>query len=248
MPYVNLGLVNEDTMIELVQFFVNNGAQAIEFGFPFSDAIADGPIIQQASKLAIENGFTSEQGFSTIARIRALFPTLPICLMLYANHVHSYGLDNFYVQCKESGVDAVLIPDVPNVEVLPFLESAKSQGIQSVLFATPSCQDKDLEFTARHSEAFVYLVTRTGVTGTNQSPDFQQISLMTQRLKSLSSAPVVCGFGIKQASDLKHAHQSHSQGVIIGSALVETLLPSKASSKPSLAKTQQLFKDITAMI
>ncbi|MCS5708174.1 tryptophan synthase subunit alpha [Candidatus Berkiella cookevillensis] len=244
MPYLSLGLLNEDATIELIQFFVEHGAQAIEFGFPFSDAIADGPIIQQASKLAIENGFSHEQGFSIIARIRSLYPNLPICLMLYANHVYSYSVDNFYAQCKQSGIDAVLIPDIPNVEMMPFLKSAKSYDIQPVLFATPSCAAKELAFTAKHSEGFVYLVTRTGVTGTKQAANFDQMIPMIQQLQSLQSAPIVCGFGIKHASDLHKAQQSNSQGVIIGSALMEALLPTETHPEPSLSVAKNVFKDI----
>lgn len=244
MPYLSLGLLTEDTTIELVQFFVEHGAQAIEFGFPFSDAIADGPIIQHASKLAIQNGFSYEQGFSTISRIRALYPNLPICLMLYANHVYSYGIDNFYAKCKQSGIDAVLIPDIPNIEAMPFLKSAKSHDIQPVLFATPSCDNKDLEFSAKNSEGFVYLVTRTGVTGTKQAANFDQMSPIIQKLKSFQSAPIICGFGIKQASDLHKAQQSNSQGVIIGSALIEPLLPTADHPKSCLNAAKNVFKEI----
>lgn len=244
MPYLSLGLLNEDATIELVQFFIEHGAQAMEFGFPFSDAIADGPIIQHASKLAIENGFSYDQGFSTITRIRDLYPNLPICLMLYANHVYSHGLDNFYRQCKQSGIDAVLIPDIPNIEMMPFLKTAKSYDIHPVLFATPSCTDKELAFTAKHSEGFVYLVTRTGVTGTKQAANFDQILPIIQKLKSFQSAPIICGFGIKQASDLHKAQQNKSQGVIIGSALMEALLPTETHPEPSLSAAKNVFKEI----
>ena len=223
IPYLTLGILSNAQLIDLIGFFIDNGIKSIELGFPFSDAIADGPIIQTATQIALDNNFNPQQGFESIKHIRSQYPDLAISLMLYANSVYAYGLDEFYYQAKLSGIDAILIPDIPNIELKPYIIQAQIFEIQPVLFATPSCKIEDLQFVAKYAQGYVYCVARSGVTGINQSAQFDQIQRITTTLQQYDSAPIVCGFGIKNNQDLQQANKSGCQGAIIGSQLIQHL-------------------------
>lgn len=236
IPFLTLGLLPEHQLFQLVAQFVNQGLTVIEFGFPFSDSIADGPVIQTANQQALLNGFTAQQGFQTICRIKERFPHLNIALMVYTNLVYGIGLDHFYHRAYHAGISAVMIPDVPNIEALPFIQAAKRNHVHPVLFATLSCDDADLAFTATHSEGFIYLISRAGVTGINQSAQFDQLPQIIQQLRPLTDTPIVCGFGIKQQADLHAVEQMGSQGAVIGSALIQAIISRNESKISAILK------------
>lgn len=248
VPFITLGLLDTHELLALMDYFTARGITTIEFGFPFSDSVADGPIIQQANQLALENGFVCQNGFTQIAKIKQEFPTMNIALLLYANLVFAYGLDSFYKAASTAGVSMVLIPDVPNLEAMPYINSAKKHNIQPVLFATLNCSDSDLEFVSKNSEGFVYVISRAGVTGLDKNAQFEQMQPLVQKLYTYKSAPPICGFGIKSQLDIAKAQQCGCQGAIVGSAFMAPLVSAIKQKSNALEAIQDTFEEIACKV
>lgn len=244
IPYITLGLLPESALISLVDFFVKNDVNVIEFGIPFSDPIADGPIIQQASNIALNTGFTLEASFKTIQTIRHRFPKLRICLMLYANSAFSFGLNDFYYHAKVAGVDGILIPDCPSIEAEPFIKIAKQYQIAQILFATAHCPTWELRYIAEQASGFVYCVSRAGVTGISQKLNLNSLSPMIKALKTFDAPPLVCGFGIQSQQDCTKARRLGCQGVIVGSKLLSYLIQLEGSLDEKIDRLKQGFLEL----
>ena len=223
IPFLMLGDPTMERSLDTINAVIKSGADALELGIPFSDPIADGPIVAQASNRARNQGVMPLDCLAMIAQIRQHHPTLPIGLLVYANIVNHLGINRFYALAYKAGVDAVLIPDVPTIEAPPFCQAAKQNHIQPVLIATMNCNDEDLKRVAKLSEGFSYVVTRKGVTGTDKKCEFGDTQVITQKLKDFHAPPAVFGFGIKNAQDVQSAYEHGAVGVIIGSALIESL-------------------------
>ncbi len=225
IPFMMLGFPDGARSLRIIDGLIAGGADAIELGIPFSDPIADGPIIQQAANQARDQGITPMECFKMISKIRESYPQLPIGLLVYANIVNHFGNNSFYLLAYQAGVDAVLIPDIPIHESLPYCQAAKANHIHPVLIATHDCSDNELSQLASLSEGFTYVVTRAGVTGTDKEGEFENSKQVAKRLKQYHAPPCVFGFGIKSAKEVKNAYLHGAQGAIIGSALIEKLQP-----------------------
>ncbi|MBS0288111.1 MAG: tryptophan synthase subunit alpha [Proteobacteria bacterium] len=223
IPFLMLGDPTPTASLTIINSVISQGIDALELGIPFSDPIADGPIIQMAANRARKHNATPAICFEIIQKIRQQHPTLPIGVLVYANLVYHQGISSFYQQAQAAGVDAVLIPDVPTEEASVFCQAAKAHGIHPVLLATIACSDQDLKQLAVQSEGFTYVVTRAGVTGTGKASEFEMAQHIVKRLEKYGAPPAVFGFGIKYAQDIKLAHQHGACGAIIGSALIEAL-------------------------
>lgn len=223
IPFLMLGDPTIERSLDNIDAVIKSGADALELGIPFSDPIADGPIVAQASNRARSQGVMPQDCLDMIAQIRRRHPTLPIGLLVYANIVNHLGINHFYALAYKAGIDAVLIPDVPTIEASPFCQAAKENNIHPILIATMNCTDEDLKRVAKLSDGFSYVVTRKGVTGTDKKCEFENTQVITQKLKDFHAPPAVFGFGIKNAQDVQSAYQHGAVGVIIGSALIESL-------------------------
>lgn len=223
IPFLMLGYPNIELCISIIEEVLKGGADALELGIPFSDPIADGPTIQQAAKIAREQGVTPLDCFQIIHHIRQRHPTLPLGLLVYANLVFHEGLIDFYTKAYQAGIDAVLIPDVPTQEAIPFAQAAKSSHIQPILLATPACRQQDIQQLASLCEGFTYVVTRKGVTGTERQSEFDEAKKIVSMLKSVNAPPAVFGFGLKNSHDIEMAYQQGASGAIIGSALIDAI-------------------------
>lgn len=221
IPFLMLGDPNPTESLRIIEAVIASGIDALELGIPFSDPIADGPIVTQAALRSCQHQLSVDDYFAMIATLRSQHPTLPIGILVYANLVYRYGVDPFYQQAYISGVDAVLIPDLPTLEAMPYLDCARLQGIDPILLATPTCQQADLELVARYTKGFTYLVTRPGVTGVDKACHFAKAKTMVEQLNRLDTPPCVFGFGIKSAKDVAKAYDAGAKGVIIGSALID---------------------------
>lgn len=197
-------------------------ADALELGIPFSDPVADGPTIQAAGVRARQNGIKLKDSLDFLKDIRRKFPDCPIGILVYVNLVFKPGLDFFYKSMAECGVDSVLIADVPLQEADPFRLAAKKYGVQQVFIAPPNASDDKLKKIAKASEGYTYVVTRTGVTGTDQQMGSSNRNILDS-LHSFGSAPPVLGFGISKPKHVQKAAKMGAQGAISGSAVVSII-------------------------
>lgn len=244
IPFLMLGDPTPEESLKIITAVIASGVDAIELGFPFSDPIADGHVVSQAAARACQYQLSTDDCFALIGKIRQQFPALPIGILVYANLVFHYGIEAFYQQANACGIDCVLIPDLPTLEAIPYLQTAKAHGIAGVLLATPACQQPELQMVAKHTAGFTYVVTRPGVTGTDYAVQFERTQIMVKQLEDLQAPPCVFGFGIKNATDVQHAYKCGAQGVIIGSALIAALQALYLQQVPSAREIANLTRSL----
>ncbi|MCS5710875.1 tryptophan synthase subunit alpha [Candidatus Berkiella aquae] len=243
IPFLMLGDPTPELSLRIIDEVIASGIDAIELGIPFSDPIADGPIVSLAANRACQHHLTTHQYLTLISRIREKHPSLPIGILVYANLVFRYEYDTFYRQAKAFGVDGVLIPDLPFIEAMPYLQSAKQHAIDAIMLATPACPPSSLKHVAEYGSGFTYLVTRPGVTGVERESQFEMTQQKVQQLDTLNAPPCVFGFGIKNALDVARAYQAGAKGVIIGSALIDAIQKQLLTRNPGSISdlTRSLF-------
>jgi tryptophan synthase alpha chain len=196
------------------------GADVLELGVPFSDPLADGPVIQRSSQRALERGVTLGSVLESVRAIRAT-SSLPLLLFTYFNPLLQYGLTRLANDARNAGADGVLVTDLPPEEADEWLEAARPAGLDTVFLAAPTSPPERLRKVAEASRGFVYAVSRTGVTGERQALSDEARPLL-QRLRALTREPVVLGFGIAAPEQAREAAQV-ADGVVVGSALVRFL-------------------------
>ncbi|CAH8187321.1 tryptophan synthase subunit alpha [Vibrio aestuarianus] len=222
VPFVTIGDPNPELSLQIMQTLVDAGADALELGMPFSDPQADGPTIQGANIRALEANTTPDICFDLIRKIREQHPDLPIGLLMYANLVYSRGIDNFYQRCQSAGVDSVLIADVPTNESRDFVAAAEKYGIHPIFIAPPTASDETLESVAKLSGGYTYLLSRSGVTGTETKANMPVHALL-DRLNQFDAPPALLGFGISEPAQVKQAIEAGAAGAISGSAVVKII-------------------------
>ena len=199
---------------------VEGGADMIEVGIPFSDPVADGPVIQAAAKRALEAGVRVADCFNLIAEFRLRHRLLPVGILTYANLVVARGREHFFARAAEAGADSLLVADLPAAEAGPWVREMDSAGIEPVLIAAANTPPKALWDVARMSRAYTYCVTRAGVTGGDGQPEFDRD--LVARLARVGAPPPVFGFGIATPDHVRAALATGAAGVISGSAIVDT--------------------------
>ena len=222
IPFLLLGDPSTEHSLQLIDTLVKSGADALELGFAFSDPVADGPVIQQASLRPLANGFTVLDGLKLIKKVRETYPNLPIGLLTYANLIFAQGIDNFYALAKSHGLDSVLIADCPVQESELFASAARKYAIEMVFIAPPDADPETLQMIASKSQGYTYVLSRKGITGTEVAAS-QASSGFIQALKDLGSAPLVQGFGISEPNHVYQAAAAGVDGIITGSAIVKLI-------------------------
>ena len=222
VPFVTLCDPNFDLSLKIIRCLIESGADALELGIPFSDPIADGPVIQKASIRALAAGATTGKCFELLKTIREEYPEIPIGLLLYSNLVVANGIGNFYQAAKNAGVDSVLIADVPIIESAPFIAEAKKHAIQPIFIATPNAPQNVLKQVAELGQGYTYLLSRAGVTGTDVKAEMPIENILTS-LNSFNAPPSLLGFGISGVEQVKEAISLGVDGVISGSAVVKII-------------------------
>lgn len=222
IPFVTLGDPDLKLSEQIIETLIKNGADALELGLPFSDPVADGPVIQRASQRALAQNIRISDCFELLQRVRASFPDIPIGLLLYGNLVTAQGIEHFYQRCADVGVDSVLIADVPIRESRPFREAADTAGIAQVFIAPPDARTLTIQDVARHSQGYIYLLSRAGVTGSDQQAT-APVSGLIEALNRAGGAPAIAGFGISQPDHIQQALQAGAAGAISGSAVVKRI-------------------------
>jgi tryptophan synthase alpha chain len=217
--FLMLGDPDPATSLDLLDAMVAGGADMIEVGIPFSDPIADGPVIQAAAVRALDAGVTPSVCFELLAAFRARHPRIPVGLLTYANLVLARGREAFYRRCAAAGVDSVLVADVPAAEAEPFVGAARDHGVAPVLIAAGNTPADTLKRIAELCEGYVYCVSRAGVTGADRAMDAGHDRLI-DALAAAGAPPPVLGFGISRPEHVHAALGAGAAGVISGSAIV----------------------------
>ena len=219
MPYFPLGYPDLDTSIDVIEAMAKNGADLMEVGLSFSDPLADGPVIQHATQIALENGITVRKSLEAVKKLRARGVDIPLILMGYYNPMLAYGLEKFVRDAIEAGADGFIIPDLPPEEAGEFEMVAKDLPLIKML--APTTPSERMELVARNTKGFIYLVSVTGVTGARTSLSDELGDLIT-RVREHTSAPVCVGFGIGTPEQAREVG-ALADGVIIGSACVRMI-------------------------
>ncbi len=225
MPYFPLGYPDLETSIDVIEALANNGADLIEVGLSFSDPLADGPVIQRATQVALEKGITIKKSLAAVAELRKRGVTIPFILMGYFNPMLAYGLEKFVHDAREAGADGFIIPDLPLEEAGEF--QSLVGDIPLIQMLAPTSPNERMESIARNATGFIYLVSVTGVTGARTSIS-DGLGDLIQRVRDHTSVPVCVGFGIgtpEQAAQVG----ALADGVIVGSACVKMI---ESSEKP----------------
>lgn len=221
--FLTAGYPDLESTADLVIGFEENGADMIELGMPFSDPLADGPTIQKASNVAIENGFTMDGIFNMVRDIRHS-SQIPVVLMGYINPVFRYGVEKFCKKAEEAGVDGLIIPDAPIEESGILSEHAKAHGLHMIYLVAPNTSSERMRLIDEKSDGFVYCVSVTGVTGARDGDEVaQSVQKFISRVKeNVQKNPKLVGFGIKNHDDAMKI-SAGLDGFIVGSALIETI-------------------------
>lgn len=232
MPYFPLGYPNLSTSVDVIEALAKNGADLIEVGLSFSDPLADGPVIQQATQIALEKGITLKKSLEAVKELRNRGVTIPLILMGYYNPMLAYGLEKFIRDAKEAGADGFIIPDLPMEEAEEFTAVAGDMPLIQML--APTSPDERMEAIARNAKGFIYLVSVTGVTGERREIS-NDLGALINRVRAHTSAPVCVGFGIGTPEQAKQVGQL-ADGVIVGSACVKMI-----GSSPKPVETAKQF-------
>ncbi len=243
IPFVTLGDPGYQHSLSIIDALVAGGADALELGFPFSDPLADGPTIQSANLRALQAGITPEHCFQLLAEVRQRYPQLPIGLLLYANLVFNYGIDAFYQRCADTGVDSVLVADVPIEQSKPFRQAAIQAQVAPVFICPPNADDVLLRQIASYGRGYTYLVSRSGVTGSDNAAQ-APVKGLIQKLASYQAAPALLGFGISEPNHVRQAIQSGAAGAISGSAIVKLIERYAYQPETLHHEIQRLVKDL----
>ncbi|HVL78771.1 MAG TPA: tryptophan synthase subunit alpha [Sphingomicrobium sp.] len=217
--FVMLGDADLDSSASLLEAVAEGGADMIEVGIPFSDPIADGPVIQAAAERALRSGVRPDDCFELLRNFRARNATIPLGILTYANLVVARGIDRLCRDSAEAGVDSLLIADVPSLEAEPFAASVRGAGLDFIMIAAPNTSGPALSRIARLASGYTYCVARPGVTGVRERLALDHRSLFSQ-LDGLGAPPPVLGFGISTPDHVRQALHAGAAGVITGSALL----------------------------
>jgi len=220
--YVMGGYPNPISSKKIITSLIEGGADIIEIGIPFSDPIADGPIIQEASFRALQNGITPDICLNLIRKIRKTYPLLPILIMTYSNILQKRGFKDFMESAKDAGTDGFIIPDMTIEESKDYLYYSKKLGLASVFLVAPNTSDFRIKKTLEVSTGFVYLVSVFGTTGMRNS--FNNYTLTAiKKIRKLSSNNnnISVGFGISTPNHVKLMSNIGADAVIVGSAIIQ---------------------------
>lgn len=219
LPYFPIGFPSYEASLDAVQAMAEEGVDGFEIGIPFSDPLADGPTIQAATQIALQNGTTVRKCLEAVQTLRNRGVQQPMLMMSYANPLIAYGVDDFVRDAKSAGADGLIIPDLPPEEAALFADACNQQGLALIFFLAPTSDERRIELVAQNATGFIYVVSLTGITGARDDlPEYLQD--LIKRIRAKTSLPLVLGFGISTPDHVKQLH-GLLDGFIVGSALVK---------------------------
>jgi len=240
IPYITAGDPDLETTEALILAMQRQGADIIELGVPFSDPMADGPVIQRATERALTKGVKLIDILRLVERVRKV-SQIPIVLFSYFNPLLQFGLEKLAQMAKEAGVDAILVTDLAPEEAGDFLRILKKYQLDMIFLLTPTSSDQRIEKIVRLASGFLYVVSRTGITGIQQTLSDSIIPLV-KRIRQFSSLPIAVGFGISSLEHIKEVWQ-YADGAIVGSRIVAEIETCQETTKV-VEKVEILIKEL----
>ena len=219
IPFITCGYPDLESSKKIIKACAENGAALIELGIPFSDPTAEGPVIQGANLKALEGGVTTDKIFEMVKEIRQEVK-LPMVFMTYANVVYSYGTEEFCKKASETGMDGIILPDVPFEEKGDFAPTCRKYGLDLISLIAPTSEDR-ISKIASEASGFIYLVSSLGVTGV-RSEIKTDINSIVDKIKEVTQVPCAVGFGISTPEQAKKVSE-RSDGAIVGSAIIKII-------------------------
>jgi tryptophan synthase alpha chain len=246
VTFLTAGDPDGETSLALIKALPKAGADVIELGMPFTDPMADGPAIQASSQRALKAGQTLKKTLAMVRAFRKTDDATPIVLMGYYNPIYVFGVDRFLAEAKAVGVDGLIVVDLPPEEDEELCLPALKAGLNFIRLATPTTDDRRLPAVLANTSGFVYYVSITGITGT-AVPDASKVTDAVARIKRHTKLPVAVGFGVRTAAHAR-AIAKGADGVVVGSALIDTLKASLDRNGKATRKSVKAVTDVVAAL
>ncbi|MDQ5850353.1 MAG: tryptophan synthase subunit alpha [Pseudomonadota bacterium] len=234
IPYITAGDPQPSLTVPLMRALVEAGADILELGVPFSDPMADGPVIQRSGERALKHGTGLRDVLAFVTEFREHDGTTPIVLMGYANPIEAMGTGKFLAGAKAAGVDGVIVVDYPPEECVDFSAQAKKSGIDPIFLLAPTSTDKRIHDVARIGSGYLYYVSLRGVTGAAHL-DLSDVALRITKIRAATRLPIGVGFGIRDADSARRAAQT-ADAVVIGSRIIQEIESGAADQAVSRVK------------
>ncbi|HET7521920.1 MAG TPA: tryptophan synthase subunit alpha [Bacillales bacterium] len=222
IPFITAGDPAPETTVDLAVLLQETGANAIELGIPYSDPLADGPVIQRASNRALSTGMTLNKAMELVPEMRKRGVEIPVVIFTYYNLLLQLGKDRFFALAREYDIDGLLVPDLPFEESGELREQCLAEDIPLISLAAPTTSPDRLKEITAHAQGFLYCVSSLGVTGVRKGEFKKEVYDFLSRAVQLSPVPVAVGFGISSAEQVQRL-KNYCDGVIIGSAIVKQI-------------------------
>ncbi|RBQ28115.1 tryptophan synthase subunit alpha [Aliarcobacter vitoriensis] len=236
VAYITTSLPNNDFTVDLAYSLKENGVDILELGIPFSDPVADGPIIEKANLLALQNGFRLNDLFEVSSKIGHDIDTL---WMGYMNPFYHYGMEEFLKKAQEYNISGTIIPDLPFEMSQKYDELFNKYNKTNITFVAPTTPKNRIKTLVENSKKFIYMVAYAGITGSGKSEDLSEI---IKNIREYTQTPLYIGFGVDEKTCKEKAR--NVDGVIVGSAFVKHLLDNSLSNSEKISKISQLAKEI----
>ena len=240
IPYITAGDPHPSLTVPLMRALVESGADILELGVPFSDPMADGPVIQRAGERALKFGVGLTSVLKMVEDFRRGDAATPVVLMGYANPIEAIGVENFIGAAKVAGVDGVIVVDYPPEECAEFAALAKKNDIDPIFLLAPTSTDKRIEEVARTGSGYLYYVSLRGVTGA-ANIDLSDVAAKIPRIRAATRLPIGVGFGIRDAESARRVAQT-ADAVVIGSRIIQEIEAGSADS--AVARVKAFLKPI----
>jgi tryptophan synthase alpha chain len=221
IPYITAGDPHPSLTVPLMRALVEAGADILELGVPFSDPMADGPVIQRSGERALKHGVGLADVLRLVSEFRKVDSATPIVLMGYANPIEAMGTTGFLQAAKAAGVDGVIVVDYPPEECAEFAEAAKAQDIDPIFLLAPTSTDKRIHEVARRGSGYLYYVSLRGVTGASHL-DLSEVSKRIPQIRAATKLPIGVGFGIRDAESARRVAET-ADAVVIGSRIIQEI-------------------------
>ncbi|HCW32805.1 MAG: tryptophan synthase subunit alpha, tryptophan synthase alpha chain [Candidatus Peregrinibacteria bacterium GW2011_GWE2_39_6] len=242
MPCTIIGDPDFETSFEIVKTFIQEGVQGIELIFPFSEPVADGPIMAKAHQRALKAGSNVHKGLAFIRKIRSI-SKIPLFLVTYYNPILAYGPEQFYKHAAQAGLNFVLIPDIPPEESSHLNQLAKKFRLKQIFIVSPLTTIKRLKFILKMASGFLYVVSRPGVTGIRGNIEPETLKLLA-KLKKQTTLPLYVGFGISNAQQVQQVLKAGANCAIVGSGMVKIIEDHLEDKREIPKETLKMLKSL----